>query len=240
MTIDLGMMRERTACHEAGHAVVGRVLGLDCGEATIKANATGTDDESHGYAVIANPVHYWQRGDGPKRQLADAYCMALYAENQILLAAGLNLRDYQESLRTQLRSLLPDTTNLDNLLSYFERLDVGSGYYLMKQGDPPEALYFIESGQVTAQLEFSDRNPVRLGTMRGGHVVGEIGFYLNQARTAAVVTDEPSTIYRLSMQTLKQMEQNDPEAASAFHQGIIRLISERATHLISTVNALQR
>jgi hypothetical protein len=59
--------------------VVGRVLGLDCGEATIKANATGTDDESHGYAVIANPVHYWQRGDGPKRQLADAYCMALYA-----------------------------------------------------------------------------------------------------------------------------------------------------------------
>jgi SulP family sulfate permease len=76
--------------------------------------------------------------------------------------------------------------------------------------------------------------------MRGGRVVGEIGFYLNKPRTAAVVTDEPSTIYRLSMQTLKQMEQNDPEAASAFHQGIIRLISERLTHLINAVDALQR
>jgi SulP family sulfate permease len=163
-----------------------------------------------------------------------------WCENQILLAAGVDLDDDKESLQIQLRSLLPDATNLDSLLKYFERLDVGSGYYLMKQGDPPEALYFIESGQVTAQLEFPDRSPVRLETMRGGRVVGEIGFYLNKPRTAAVVTDELSTIYRLSMQTLKQMEQNDPEAASAFHQAIIRLVSERLTHLINTVNALQR
>lgn len=68
----------------------------------------------------------------------------------------------------------------------------------------------------------------------------EIGFYLNQPRTAAVVTDESSTIYRLSIQSLKQMEQNDPEAAFTFHQAIIRLVSERLTHLINTANALQR
>ncbi|MCP4363423.1 MAG: SLC26A/SulP transporter family protein [Chloroflexi bacterium] len=163
-----------------------------------------------------------------------------WCENQILLAAGANLNDAQENLQTQLGFLLPEATNLDGLLKYFERLDVGSGYYLMKQGDPPEDLYFIESGQVTAQLEFPDRNPVRLETMRGGRVVGEIGFYLNKPRTAAVATDEPSTIYRLSKQALKQMEQNDPEVASAFHHGIIRLVSERLTHLINTVNALQR
>lgn len=163
-----------------------------------------------------------------------------WCENQILLAAGVNLNDDKESLDFHFRSLLPDATNLDGLLKYFERLDVGSGYYLMKQGDPPGDLYFIESGQVTAQLEFPDRNPVRLETMRGGRVVGEIGFYLNQPRTASVVTDEPSTIYRLSIQTLKHMEQSDPEAASLFHQGMIRLVSERLTHLINTVNALQR
>jgi SulP family sulfate permease len=163
-----------------------------------------------------------------------------WCEIQILLAAGVNLNDDKESLQVQLKSLLPDATNLDGLLKYFERLDVGSGYCLMKQGDPPEDLYFIESGQVTAQLEFPDRSPVRLETMRGGRVVGEIGFYLKKPRTATVATDEPSTIYRVSRQALKQMEQNDPEAASAFHQGIIRLVSERLTHLINTVNALQR
>ena len=163
-----------------------------------------------------------------------------WCENQMLLAVGVNPNDDQESLRTQFQSLLPDATNLDNLLKYFERLDVGTGYYLMRQGDPPENLYFIESGQVTAQIEFPDRNPIRLETMRGGRVVGEIGFYLKEPRTATVVTNAPSIIYRLSSQTLKRMEQDDPEAASTFHQGIIRLVSERLTHLINTVNALQR
>lgn len=163
-----------------------------------------------------------------------------WCENQILLAAGENPNEDKESLRSQFKSLLPDAPNLDSLLSYFERLDVGSGYHLMRQGDPPGDLYFIESGQVTAQLEFPDRSPVRLETTRGGRVVGEIGFYLSQPRTAAVVTDEPSTIFRLSIQTLKQMEQSDPEAASLFHQAIIRLVSERLTHLIDTVDALQR
>lgn len=163
-----------------------------------------------------------------------------WCENQILLAAGVNPDDDKESLRFQFSALLPNATNLDNLLNYFERLEVGSGYYLMKQGDPPEDLYFIETGQVTAQLEFPDRSPVRLEKMRGGRVVGEIGFYLNRPRTAAVVTNQPSTIYRLSMQTVKQMEQHDPAAASLFHQGINRLVSERVAHLINTVNALQR
>ena len=163
-----------------------------------------------------------------------------WCENQILLAAGVKLNDDPESLQSQLRSLMPEATNLDRVLKYFERLEVGPGYYLMKQGDPPEELYYIESGQVTAQLEFPDRSSIRLETMRGGRVVGEIGFYLNRPRTAAVITDEPSVIYRLSMQIIKQMEQSDPEAAFAFHQGIIRLVSERLTHLITTVNALQR
>jgi hypothetical protein len=35
------------------------------------------------------------------------------------------------------------------------------------------------------------------------------------------------------------MEQSDPEAASHLHQIVIRLLSERVTHLVDTVNALE-
>jgi SulP family sulfate permease len=163
-----------------------------------------------------------------------------WCENQILLAAGANPNDQIESLNFLFSSLLPDTPNLDRLLKYFERLDVGAGYYLTRAGDPPGDLYFIESGHVTAQLEFPNRAPIRLETMGGGRVVGEIGFYLNQPRTASAVTDAPSTIHHLSRQTLKQMAQHDPEAASLFHQGIIRLLAERLTHTTNTVHTLQR
>jgi SulP family sulfate permease len=135
--------------------------------------------------------------------------------------------------------LLPE---IDSVLKYLEPIQVDAGNFLIRQGDPPGAIYFIESGQVTAQFEFSDgqRQSIRLETMRGGHIVGEIGFYLNQPRTAAVVTDKPSTIYRLTREALSEMERDDPEAASLFHQLVIRLLSRRLGHLINTVNALQR
>src|SRR4051794_25458343 len=42
----------RTAYHEAGHAVIGRVLGLTCGQATIRI----VEDEGEaGHPIIADP-----------------------------------------------------------------------------------------------------------------------------------------------------------------------------------------
>jgi SulP family sulfate permease len=76
--------------------------------------------------------------------------------------------------------------------------------------------------------------------MGSGRVVGEIGFYLGQARTASVIADVPSIVYRLSRETLTRMEQESPETASALHRVIVHLLSERLTHMIGTVNALQQ
>jgi Peptidase family M41 len=62
------------AHHEAGHAVIGRLLGLTCGKVTIIP-----EDESQGYAEILNPLRNWKKGDGPKRPLAEIFCISLYA-----------------------------------------------------------------------------------------------------------------------------------------------------------------
>ena len=71
MTLD----RKATAIHEAGHAVIGRVLGLPCGKVT-----TISDDPAElGHAVVEDPIHGWRRGDGPRRQMVEASCMSLYA-----------------------------------------------------------------------------------------------------------------------------------------------------------------
>jgi SulP family sulfate permease len=110
----------------------------------------------------------------------------------------------------------------------------------LEAGDLPEDLYFIESGQVTALLEFPDRENIRLESMRGGHVVGEIGFYLGLKRTASVVADEPSTIYRLTLGGLQRMEEADKDAALAFQQFMIELLAERVAHLVGTVDVLRR
>ena len=65
----------QTAVHEAGHAVIGRALNVVCGEVSIDP-----DDEDHlGYSAMSDPRFSWERGDGPKRALAEAFCVALYA-----------------------------------------------------------------------------------------------------------------------------------------------------------------
>jgi SulP family sulfate permease len=101
-------------------------------------------------------------------------------------------------------------------------------------------MYFIESGQVKAELELPDGKALRLRTMHSGSVVGEIGLYLGGARTASIVTTQPSTLYRLSASALEQMKVEDPEVAMGLHQWIARLLAERLSYTNRTLEALMK
>jgi SulP family sulfate permease len=161
-----------------------------------------------------------------------------WCENQLL--AELPDGGKPLSLREQLARLAPEAAGLDALLAALERRQIATGDYLIHQGDEPEDMFFIEAGQVTAQIEAADQQPRRLETMRAGRAVGELGFYLGRRRTAAVVADEPGLVLRVTRQTLQRLAAEQPEAASAFHLVMARLLSERVVHLVDTVDALQR
>lgn len=83
------------AIHEAGHAVIGRVVRGVVGGVTI----IGDDEHEAGHAVADQPRLYWERGDGPKRVLAEGYCISCYAgaeAERIILgisASGLDCHD---------------------------------------------------------------------------------------------------------------------------------------------------
>jgi cell division protease FtsH len=64
-----------TAVHEAGHAVIARVLGIPAGEVTIRP----TQDHSLGHSVFNDPRFDWRRGDGSKASAANAFVVALFA-----------------------------------------------------------------------------------------------------------------------------------------------------------------
>jgi ATP-dependent Zn protease len=49
--------REHSAVHEAGHAVIGRVLGIPCGHATILV-----DEGSAGHSLAAPRMRPWNAG----------------------------------------------------------------------------------------------------------------------------------------------------------------------------------
>jgi sulfate permease, SulP family len=144
------------------------------------------------------------------------------------------------ALRDILAGAARDDARLDALFAFLERRPVAQGDVLIRQAASADDVYFVESGRVTAQLEYAGKPPLRLESMGPGHVVGELGFYLGQQRTASVVVDEPGVVYRLSAANLAHMEASAPDVASYFHRLIVRLLAARTTHLIRVVDALEK
>ena len=101
-------------------------------------------------------------------------------------------------------------------------------------------LFLVETGQVTAQIENPGEAPVRLETMQGGRVVGELGFFLGTRRNACVVADHPSTVYCLTREAWEDIVANQPEVAQTLTGVVIHLLGQRVQHLTRAVEALQR
>ena len=161
-----------------------------------------------------------------------------WCENQIIAENLLNLH-IEKDIIEQLNTILLDG-NVEKLIPYLKRREYPAGEYLIREGDTADFIYFIQSGQVTAQLESPGKHPVRLETIHSGRTVGEIGFFLGIRRTASVLANQDSVVYSLSKEDLESMDVRDPEAANIFHRLSVILLSQRVMHLTSTVRALER
>ncbi len=151
-----------------------------------------------------------------------------WCENQILASEGIpDLIGVNERIETQLQNAFPGLQDVSCLMKYLEHRKVGMGEYLMKQDEPSDEMYFVESGLVTVELELPNGRRVRLRSISSGATVGEMGIYLEGTRTASVVASRPSTVYRLSLQSLTEMREKDPQVAALFHEWIARLLAER-------------
>jgi len=126
----------------------------------------------------------------------------------------------------------------DRLSRYLEAVELEAGKALLRQGDPSDALYLLDEGTLTVQLETATGEVVRLRQLGAGTVVGEIALYLGTARTATVIADGPCRLRRLSRDALERMEHEDPELATSLHRAFVRLMAERLSETISTLETL--
>lgn len=162
-----------------------------------------------------------------------------WCENKILARQGMNdLTGFIERVEQQIKRVFPGLQGVDRLMKYLERRELPEGEVLIKQGDLADEMFFVESGLVTIELEMPDNKRMRLRSIRGGATVGEIGLYLRNVRTASVIASRKSTVHRLSAQSLKDMQEKDPEIAALFHEWIVRLLAERIVDNNRIIEAL--
>jgi sulfate permease, SulP family len=162
-----------------------------------------------------------------------------WCESKLLLEEGGSTITRAASLRSQLKRLLPSAEHVERFMTYLERQEVQQYHIVIARGDAPDSMYFIDSGQLTTRLDIAKGKFIRLRKQGGGTMVGEMGLFLNQARrTATVVADEPSVLYRLSIDAYNRMMHDDPEVAFHLHQWIGRVLSVRLAENNSTLEAL--
>ncbi|MDX6766323.1 MAG: SulP family inorganic anion transporter [Candidatus Methylacidiphilales bacterium] len=124
----------------------------------------------------------------------------------------------------------------DALKPYLDRIEVPAGTRLLRQGEPSDALFFLEQGRLTVKLESANQPDVRLRSMNPGAVVGELGLYLGEPRTASILADVDCVLFRMGRDTLDRLQVEQPALASAFHQCMLRMVASR---LVNTSRTLQ-
>ena len=122
---------------------------------------------------------------------------------------------------------------------YMERESLAEGTVVIRQGDPSDDLFVLESGRLRVELVTPEGTRMRLRTMRSGVVVGEIALYTGVPRTADVVADAPSVVLRLSRASIERMEAEEPELASALHRWLARTLAERLSDSLRGIEALR-
>ena len=165
------------------------VSGMDSSAAFSFVRLRRLAEAQHVLLVFAHLTsalqHQLERSGFPN--LPDAHCRLFstldygieWCENQMLADTGVALSQ-PLPFGQQLTDPLPAPVGTATLMQYFELRHMPAGEVLLGQGDPSDALYWIERGQVSALLELSDGQQLRLRTMGAGTMVGELGLYLER------------------------------------------------------------
>lgn len=159
-----------------------------------------------------------------------------WCEDRILDAEGPDAREKERTLAARMVEDWPLGSDVAPLFRYLERLEIAAGEILIRQGDAATEIYFLDAGRLSARLQLSNGKELRLRTMHSGAVVGELGLYTGEIRSAHVRAETPCVVYRLTFEGLRRLEIENPEIAAAFHRFMARLLSER---LVSTNRAIQ-
>ncbi|HUU67076.1 MAG TPA: SulP family inorganic anion transporter [Methyloceanibacter sp.] len=142
------------------------------------------------------------------------------------------------SFESWLQKEFEGLVDFERIAPFMQHQELENGEYLFKQGEPSDSVVFQASGCVAITIIDEHGRPIRLRRMIGHTVVGEMGFYRHVPRTANVVAEELTVVYRLTRDAFDRMQEADPAAAAALHKLIIRLLSDRLEFANREISAL--
>jgi predicted acylesterase/phospholipase RssA/CRP-like cAMP-binding protein len=86
------------------------------------------------------------------------------------------------------------------------------GEFLLRQGDPADAMYLVTGGRLQVIAHHSDGTETQVGEIGRGEVVGEMALITREPRTASVQAVRDTQLLRVSADTFTRLVSEHPEA----------------------------
>jgi SulP family sulfate permease len=167
-----------------------------------------------------------------------------WCEQKILEAVTWRRKRFTP-ITLQLQKVFPDPDQVAPFVKYLDKQTLEPGEWLFRAGDRATAIYFIEAGQIStfrgdvpAQITPESAQAFRVQTLGTGTTVGEIEFHRRTTYDVSALCDRPTTLYSLTIDSLEKLQQENPQAAIAFHQFISKLLSERLSQVYQELESL--
>ena len=105
---------------------------------------------------------------------------------------------------------------LEQIAALGKSYGVSPGDLIVQQGDPCDAVYFILCGELRVRLIIGvvDRIDKTLCKLGSGEFFGELGMFLQSKRTADVIAETESRLFRMNTNAFQLLVKQIPELAS--------------------------
>jgi SulP family sulfate permease len=98
---------------------------------------------------------------------------------------------------------------------------------LYREGEPSDEIDLVAAGRLVVTLGEGTPQVRRVRSISTHTVVGEMGFFRHAARSATVSSEGPALLFTLTRAHFERMRAERPDLASAFHECLLRTLSDR-------------
>lgn len=124
------------------------------------------------------------------------------------------------------------------LVARMEKIEVDADEVIIEHGATSRGLIAVEAGEVITEIPTPGAGWKRVRRSGAGTVVGEMSIYRSDGRTARVRTTQPSTLYLLEADAVRDLERSEPQTAAELHRALAGILSERMAHGNEVIQSL--
>ena len=154
---------------------------------------------------------------------------ALAKAEDLILDRLLGAKRYEKTLAlNELPSLYNmSATNIERIQEFVSIQEYMSGQAIFRQGEQPEALFFLASGRLKIFIENEEGIPHYFGMVCSGSLIGEMGILDNTTRSATLIAEDKVVCYLLKMEDLFSLFEKEPQTGIELFLSISQNLTNR-------------